>query len=95
MAAGHRRFDELSLSRFGALGAVAGLQLGGFAVGTGVASGVLPLWLRAAVIIGPLTLLSAVSATGSLALARMAERRELLDMADLGGEAQQRLGSGD
>ena len=102
IAAGGRRFDELSLSRFGAWGAVAGLLLGVFAVGTGMASGVLPLWLRAVVIIGPMTLLSAVSASGSLALARMAERRALrdasADVADVGltgGEAQERLGGRD
>jgi len=82
IAAGRRRFDELSLPRFGAWGALAGLLLGVFAVGPGLASGVLPLWLRVAVIIGPLTLLSAASASGSLALARRGERgerRELLD----------------
>lgn len=77
MSEGRRRFDELSLPRFGALGGLVGLLLGGLAVGAGAASGVLPLWLRAAVIIGPVTLLGAVSASGSLALARMAERREL------------------
>jgi hypothetical protein len=80
IAARHRRFDELSLSRFSGLGAVAGLLLGVLAVGTGAASGVLPLWLRAAVIIGPMTLLSAASACGSLVLARRAERRQLPDV---------------
>jgi len=84
VAGGRRRFDELSLSRFGAWGAVAGLLLGVFAVGTGAASGVLPLWLRAAAIIGPVTLLSAASAVGSLALARMAERRRLSDLGPVG-----------
>ena len=54
-----RRFDELSLPRFGALGAGTGLLLGGL------------------VVITPLTILSAASATASLALARMAERRAL------------------
>ena len=75
MAASGRRFDELSLSRFGALGAGTGLLLGVFAAATGPAS--LPLWLRAAVVIAPLTILSAASATASLALARLAERRSL------------------
>ena len=52
-----------------------------------------------AAIIGPVTLLSAVSATGSLALARMTEDRELLeaseDVAEVGlteGEGQELLG---
>ena len=63
------------------------------AVSTGAAS-----VAAAAVIIGTLTLLSAVSATGSLALARVAEKRELLDanaeVAEVGltgGEAQELL----
>ena len=75
IAASGRRFEELSLSRFGALGAVAGLLLGGLAAATGPAS--LPLWLRAAVVLAPLTILSAASATASLAVARLAERRAL------------------
>ncbi len=93
-----RRFDELSLSQFGAWGAVGGLLLGLFptllVVSTGAAS-----VAAAAVIIGTLTLLSAVSASSSLALARMAEKRELLDagaeVAEVGltgGEAQELLG---
>ena len=55
----------------------------------------------AGVVIGTLTLLSAVSASSSLALARMAEERELLDasaeVAEVGltgGEAQELLGGG-
>ena len=75
IAASGRRFDELSLPRFGALGAGTGLLLGVLAAATGPAS--LPLWLRAAVVIAPLTILSAASATASLALARLAERRAL------------------
>ncbi len=64
------------------------------AVSTGAAS-----VAAAAVIIGTLTLLSAVSASSSLALARMAEDRELLDasadVAEVGlteVEAQELLG---
>jgi hypothetical protein len=52
--------------------------------------------------IGSATLLSAVSASGSLALARMAEERELLDasadvaeMGPTGGEPQELLGGRD
>ena len=69
MAEGRRRFDELSLARFGALGAASGLLLGVLAIATGAASGA-PLWLRAAVIIGPVTLLNAASAAVPLALAK-------------------------
>lgn len=38
----------------------------------------LPPWLLGVVTVGPVTLLGAASASGSLALARMAERRESL-----------------
>jgi hypothetical protein len=76
IAAGRRRFDELSLLRFGAWGAAAGLLLGGLLFAMGFGSGE-PLWLRIAVLAGPTTLLGAVSATGTLALARMGTRREL------------------
>lgn len=70
--AGRRRFEQLSLSRFAGWGAVVGVLLGSLALAAGAAGGVASFWLRAAVIIGPMALLSAVSATGSLALARLA-----------------------
>ncbi len=99
IANGRRRFDELSLSRFGALGAVTGLLLGALVVAAGAGSGALPLGLRAVVIIAPVTLMSALSAAGSLALARMAKEQALpdpgADVADVeltGGEARERLG---
>ena len=74
IAEGRRRFDELSLPRFGAWGALGGLVLGVLAVAAWqLDAGFGPvLWLRATVIIGSATLLSAVSASGSLALARRA-----------------------
>jgi len=97
--AGRRRFDELSLARFSTWGAAVGLLLGGLAVGAG-AGGALPLWMRAAVIVGPVTLLSVVSASGSLLLARRAARRDLLPAAVdddnnalAGGEVRERIGS--
>lgn len=69
--AGRRhRFDELSLPRFAVWGAVAGLLLGGLAVGTIGAP---------VVFLGVTTLASAAAAAGSLALARMAEDREAVD----------------
>src|SRR5215207_2948192 len=77
IAEGRRRFDGLSLPRFGAWGAVTGLLLGVLAVSAGVASAIFPdLWLRAAVIIGPTTLLSVVSAVGSALLFRYAAREQ-------------------
>lgn len=96
IAGRHRRFDELSLRWFAALGAVGGLLL------------VLPLAAIAdapiadlAVAVGTVTVLSAGSAAGSLALARLAEDRELLeaseDVAGVGlteSEMQEFLGGG-
>lgn len=69
IAAGRRRFDELSLVRFGAWGAVAGVAVGVFLMTTGA-----PV-----MIIAPAALLCAGSASGSLALARKSKERELLD----------------
>ena len=70
IAEGRRRLDELSLSRVGVLGAVSGVLVGvlPLVLGSSEASG-LPAWLLGVVIVGSLTLLSAASADGSLALA--------------------------
>jgi O-antigen/teichoic acid export membrane protein len=85
IAEGRRRFDELSLPRFGAWGAVVGLLLGVLGVAAGAGIEALPPWLRAAVVIGPTTLLGAISASGTLALARKGRPRELFDAgADVG-----------
>jgi len=97
--AGRRRgFAELSLRRFGTWGAVGGLLLGLFPSLVAVSSGTASV-AAAAGIVGTLTLLSAVSASGSLALARRAEEQALLDagaevaeVESAGGEAQTRLG---
>lgn len=70
MADGRRRFDELSLARFGVWGAVTGAFLG--------LLGVVAIGLSGLIIV-PLTLLGAASATGSLALARMGGKRDLLN----------------
>ncbi len=101
IAGRRRRFDELSLPRFAAWGAVGGLLLGLFPaamVAVGSASANVDAWLFTSVIIGPLSLLSAVSASGSLVLARMTEDQALLeaseDVAEVGlteGEAQELL----
>jgi hypothetical protein len=79
IAAGRRRLEELSLLRVGAWGAVAGLLVGVLPFALGTPNTERPLWLLGVVIIGSVTLLSAASAAGSLALARLAEKREPLD----------------
>lgn len=105
IAGRRRRFDELSLPRFAAWGALGGLLLSlvpvsVVAVGLGTAAPGVDLWQITAAISGPLTLLSAASAAGSLALARMGEDRELRDASEdvaevglTGDEAQELLGS--
>jgi hypothetical protein len=77
LAAGRQRFDELSVRRFGVWGAVAGALVGGLVLSTELLSGAFPsLLVRATVILAPFTLLSAASASGTLALARKATRRD-------------------
>ncbi|HEY0970598.1 MAG TPA: hypothetical protein VGE02_06445 [Gemmatimonadales bacterium] len=94
----HRRFEELSLPRFAAWGAAAGVMVGTFPFLIGDSSSGIPVWLLAGIVIGSITTMSSVSAAGSLALARVAERRELLDagagMAGIGhagSEAERQL----
>ena len=65
---GHRSFDEFSFREFAALGAVAGLLQGVFAIAIVGAP---------ALFVGVTTLGSAVAAAGSLAVARMAGTRRL------------------
>ncbi len=79
VAARGRRFDELSLARFAAWGALAGLLVGVLPFVLGSPERNTPAWRLAVVIIVPITLLSAVSAAGSLAIARRAEKQESLD----------------
>jgi hypothetical protein len=94
IAGRRRRFDELSLPRFAAWGAVGGLLLSlmpAALVAVGVASLERPdagLWKITATIGGPLILLSAVSACGSLMLARLAVDRKLLEASEDGAEAE-------
>lgn len=77
IVARRRRLEELSISRVAAWGAVAGLLVGIFPFTIGDPTTEIPLWQLATLVIGSITLLSAGSAAGSLALARMAERRAL------------------
>ena len=80
IAGRRRRFDEMSLPRFAFWGTVGGVLLSIFFIlgGGGVSSASLLTY-------SIVTLLGAGSAGGSLALARMADDRELLDAgADVG-----------
>ncbi len=83
VAEGRRRFDQMSLPRFAFLGAVGGLLLSGLLLLGGTES-----WSDSALTSGVITLLGMGSAAGSLALARRADDRELLehgaDVADIG-----------
>jgi hypothetical protein len=87
----HRRLDELSIRRFGAWGAVAGLVVGVLPFMLGTPSAEIDVARLATVVIGSFTVMSAASAAGSLALARKAEKRELLDS----GASHARLGDGE
>ena len=86
---GRRRFDEMSLPRFAAWGAVGGLLLSVLLIADGAAGGA-----TAGIFYGVLPLLAAGSAAGSLALARRADDRELLehgaDVADIGLTEEER-----
>ena len=72
---GRRRFDQMSLPRFAAWGAIGGLLLS--AVFAKVAS---LEWGDVLLIAPTFALASAVCASGTLALARRAVRRELTDI---------------
>jgi len=86
IAARRRRLEDLSLARVAAWGAAAGLLVGVFPFTIGESTTERPLWLLATVVIGSITVLSAASAAGSLALARMGEKRESLEAgADVAG----------
>jgi hypothetical protein len=85
VAARRRRLDDLSLARVGAWGALAGLLVGTLPFLVGEPTTEVPLWLLALGVIGTITLLSAASAAGSLAIARRADDRS--DRSTGGGTA--------
>jgi len=95
---GRRRFDQMSLPRFAAWGAVGGFLLSVIFV-LAVALTQDAVFLRNLVFLGPIFgVAGAGSAAGSLALARRVEHRELLetseDLADVGlsdGEAREQM----
>ena len=76
---GHRRFDQMSLPRFAAWGATGGFLLSAtFVLAVSLAGD--PAFLWNLLIVGPLFAIAAAgSAAGSLALARRAHDRELLE----------------
>ena len=86
IAAARRRLDELSLWRVGAWGAAAGLLVGLLPYAVGELNPNVPVWLPA-VVTASITLLSAVSAAGSLALARRAEKPGPAALASYAGGA--------
>lgn len=78
IAAGRRRLDELSVAKVGGWGAVAGLLIGSLPFVLGDQDGRTGnLWLLPVVVVSSITLLSAASAAGSLALAKKSQRPEL------------------
>jgi hypothetical protein len=87
-----RRFDELSVPRFAAWGALGGLLLSllpNALVAVGLAdlgSADASLWKATAVIAGPFILLSSLSAAGSLMLARRALDTGARDSVEHSGE---------
>ena len=91
IAGRRRRFDELSLPRVAAWGAVGGLLVSlipAAMVAIGLATPNVSLWQITLALLGPFTLGGAVAASGTLALARMADDRDLLaeskDVANVG-----------
>ena len=84
IAARRRRFDEMSLPRFAGWGAVGG----GLLIMPFVLIGWAPLTIETAAVIGVFALLGAGCSSGSLALARRADDKELLehgaDVGDIG-----------
>ena len=97
---GNRRFDQMSLPRFAGWGAAGGFLLAAIFVSVVALVDEGPSFLWNLVVLGPVfAVAGAGSAAGSLALARRAEDRELLeasaDLADAGlteSEVQELLG---
>jgi peptidoglycan/LPS O-acetylase OafA/YrhL len=83
LADGRRRFEEMSLPRFAGWGALGGLLLSAvFAKAASLG------WGDVVVIVPTFTLASAICASGSLAVARRAVRRELPTIHEHATEAE-------
>ena len=81
LAEGRRRFDELSVPRFGAWGTLAGAAIGILATGGNLWRAGDPLWVDA--LLSAITaLLGGASAMGTLWIARQGEDQALLDDAN-------------
>lgn len=93
IAARRRSLDELSLPRVAGWGVLAGLLVGIFPFTIGDPTSETPLWQLAAVVIGTITVLSAASAAGTLALARSGTKRALPGARTEIGPAPTRIGS--
>jgi hypothetical protein len=82
IAARRRRFDELTVPRVAAWGAIGGLFVSlipAIMVATGLASTSEPVWLLTLAVAGPFMAGGAIAASATLALARMSEDRGLLE----------------
>lgn len=87
IAAARSRLEELSVKKVGGWGALAGLVIGSLPILLGDRGPDAPRFLPIdLVIVGSITLLSAVSAAGSLVLARKSERRGVAEIAAGGPE---------
>ncbi len=104
IAGRRKRFGELSLPRFAAWGAAGGLIVSlipAAIVAMGLATSSIPAWQITAGLAAPFMLGGAIAASGSLALARLAEDRAVVaaskELADLGlteEESRELLGEG-
>ena len=76
IAAGDRRLEDLSVREAGAWGGLVGFVLGSLPIVINQPPAEHPAWLVAAVVVGSMTLLGALSAAGSLAIARWSAPRK-------------------
>lgn len=77
IAAGRRKFTELSLPWFAGLGGVAGLLLGAWGLSNGLGGSVGDPILRGSIVLGATTLFTTSAAAATLALGRRGEDRTL------------------
>ena len=68
-----RRFDDLSPARSVGWGALAGLMVGSLPFVISTPTSQLPIWQVGLLVVGPMTVLGALSGAASLALVRRAE----------------------